>query len=167
MKHTFEIDGEEHGLWLSPGVGGYRLHLGDALIGPIAFAEHGADRGVLSIGLDAEPVRFAIDGDTLHLHMRGQTRVLRFLDPLRTLASASDEAGHLAARAPMPGVVIATKVAAGDAVSAGAALMVIESMKLETVIRAPHDGVVDQVHVKNGDSFDRDAVLVTLSAEGH
>jgi biotin carboxyl carrier protein len=40
-------------------------------------------------------------------------------------------------------------------------------MKLETVIRSLEDGVVDQVHFKEGDSFDRDAVLVTLSQGGH
>jgi biotin carboxyl carrier protein len=41
--------------------------------------------------------------------------------------------------------------------------MVIESMKLETPIRAPQAGVVERIHVKDGDSFDRDAVLATLS----
>ena len=42
-------------------------------------------------------------------------------------------------------------------------LMVIESMKLETSIRASQEGAVDRVHVREGESFDRDAVLVTLS----
>ena len=166
MNHAFQIDGEDHQLWLSPGIGGYRLHLHDDLIGPIAFSERGAGRGVLTIAGETTPVRFAIDGETIYLRIRGQTLALRYLDPLRTLASASNDAGHLVARAPMPGVVVATRVAPGETVAAGAALMVIESMKLETVIRSPKDGVVDQVHFKEGDSFDRDAVLVTLSEEG-
>jgi len=45
----------------------------------------------------------------------------------------------------------------------GTVLMVIESMKLETQIRASQDGIVERLHVKDGDSFDRDAILVTLS----
>lgn len=44
----------------------------------------------------------------------------------------------------------------------GTVLMVIESMKLETQIRASQDGIVERLHVKDGDSFDRDAILVTL-----
>nr|WP_246501825.1 acetyl-CoA carboxylase biotin carboxyl carrier protein subunit [Mesorhizobium amorphae] len=67
----------------------------------------------------------------------------------------------------MPGVVVATSVLPGEAIAAGTALMVIESMKLETVIRSSQDGVVDRVHFKEGESFEQDAVLVTLSAEGH
>jgi acetyl/propionyl-CoA carboxylase alpha subunit len=167
VNHAFEIDGEDHPIWLSPGSGGYRLRVRDELIAPILLSEQGIGRGILTIAGEAEPVRFAIDGETIHLHLRGQTRILRYLDPLRTFASANNEAGHLAARAPMPGVVVATRVSPGEAVSAGTALMVIESMKLETVIRSPKDGVVDQIHFKDGDSFDRDAVLVTLSEEGH
>jgi acetyl/propionyl-CoA carboxylase alpha subunit len=166
VNHTFEVDGEDHQVWLSPGPGGYRLRLRDGVIAPIAFCEQDSGRGVLHIAGRAEPVRFAIDGETIHLHIGGQTRIVRYLDPLRTLASISDAAGHLVARAPMPGVVVAARVSPGEAVGAGAALMVIESMKLETVIRSPQDGVVDQVHFKQGDSFDRDAVLVTLSGEG-
>jgi acetyl/propionyl-CoA carboxylase alpha subunit len=166
VNHAFEMNGEDHQIWLSPRSGGYRLRLGDKLIGPITFSEQGDGRGILVIAGEAEPVRFAIDGETIHLHLRGETRILRYLDPLRTLASADSDAGHLIARAPMPGVVVATKVSSGEVVSTGSALMVIESMKLETVIRAPKDAVVDQVHFKEGDSFERDAILVTLSEQG-
>jgi biotin carboxyl carrier protein len=38
-------------------------------------------------------------------------------------------------------------------------------MKLETTIRAWHDGLVADLHVAAGQSFDRDAILVTLVAE--
>jgi 3-methylcrotonyl-CoA carboxylase alpha subunit len=166
VDHRLEIVDEDHQLWLSPCSGGYRLRLGDQLMAPVTFSEQGEGRGLLRLVGETLPVRFAIDGDTVHLHIAGQTRSVRYLDPLRILAVAQEEGDHLAARAPMPGVVVATRVSPGEQVAAGAALMVIESMKLETVIRAPKDGIVDQVHVKDGDSFDRDAVLVTLSQEG-
>ena len=69
-------------------------------------------------------------------------------------------------RAPMPGVVVTIAVLPGQPVSAGAALMMTESMKLETIIRSSQDGVVDGIHFKEGESFERDAVLITLSKEG-
>ena len=50
----------------------------------------------------------------------------------------------------------------GDAIAQGQIIIVIESMKLETSLKAPRDGVVDEIRSLPGSSFDRDAVLVTL-----
>nr|WP_274613211.1 acetyl-CoA carboxylase biotin carboxyl carrier protein subunit [Bradyrhizobium acaciae] len=66
----------------------------------------------------------------------------------------------------MPGMVVAIAVSPGDSVSAGTALMMIESMKLETIIRSPQDGIVERIHVKENENFEHDAALVTLSKEG-
>ena len=120
-------------------------------------------RGSLTITGTNEAAAFAVDGDVIHIHMRGRTRSLRYVDPLRALAAVDGDNGHNVARAPMPGTVVALKVAPGDAVTAGTVLIVIESMKLETQIRASQDGIVERLHVKDGDSFDRDTILVTLS----
>jgi acetyl/propionyl-CoA carboxylase alpha subunit len=163
VDHTFELDGAHHQLWLSRGPQGYRLRWQDKMIAPITFSHHAGGHGLLTIAGQSVPVRFAIDGDTIHMRIRGRTCTLRYLDPLRTLAHARTSTGHLVARAPMPGVVVTIKAAAGEVVAAGAPLMVIESMKLETVIRSPQDGVVEQIHLKEGDSFERDAVLATLA----
>ncbi|KRR06476.1 hypothetical protein CQ12_16750 [Bradyrhizobium jicamae] len=165
MNHSFEVDGVDFQLWLSPCQQGYRLRLHDKVIAPIAFSHQADSRGVLTIAGQREPVRYAIDGEMLHVRIRGRTCILRYCDPLRTLASTNQEAGHLVARAPMPGVVVKTNVSPGQPVSAGMELMTIESMKLETVIRSPQDGAVDRIHFNEGESFERDAVLVTLSEE--
>ncbi|MEZ5927452.1 MAG: biotin/lipoyl-containing protein [Parvularculaceae bacterium] len=44
--------------------------------------------------------------------------------------------------APMPGVITLLKAAPGDSVEAGATLLVMEAMKMEHAIKAPHDGVI-------------------------
>jgi len=41
----------------------------------------------------------------------------------------------------------------------------MESMKLETTIAAPREGIVQAVHVALGQTFERDAPLVTLKTE--
>jgi biotin carboxyl carrier protein len=163
MLHKFDLGSATRELWLAPTAGGYHLHVLDGWSGPVALAEETTGRGRLTVAGTSEAVAFAIDGDVIHVHMRGRTRSLRYVDPLRALASAGGDDGHNVARAPMPGTVVALKVAPGDAVTAGTVLMVIESMKLETQIRASQDGIVERLHVKDNDSFDRDAVLVTLS----
>jgi biotin carboxyl carrier protein len=42
----------------------------------------------------------------------------------------------------------------------------MESMKMETTIAAPRDGVVEAVHFAPGQTFDRDALLLSLEASG-
>jgi biotin carboxyl carrier protein len=163
MFHKFDLGGVTHELWLAPTAAGYHLHVLGAWAGPVALVDEAAGRGRLTVAGTSEAIAFAVDGDVIHVHMRGQTHLLRYLDPLRALASVDEDDGHNLARAPMPGTVVALKVAPGEAVTAGAVLMVIESMKLETQIRASQDGIVERLHVKDGDSFDRDAILVTLS----
>jgi propionyl-CoA carboxylase alpha chain len=63
----------------------------------------------------------------------------------------------------MPGLVIAVAVAEGQEVKAGEALAVVEAMKMENVLRAERDGVVQRVHVKPGDSLAVDAVILEFA----
>ena len=66
-------------------------------------------------------------------------------------------------KAPMPGLVVRVEVAAGQRVEAGAALVVVEAMKMENEIRALRGGVVEAVHVAAGEAVAKGAALVTLA----
>ena len=83
------------------------------------------------------------------------------------MARAADArlAGHWAARSPMPGAVIAVSVAVGDVVEEGAALAVVEAMKMEHTVRAPGRGTVTAVSTTAGTRVPLDAVLVELQLE--
>ncbi len=65
--------------------------------------------------------------------------------------------------APLPGGVISVSVAAGDAVTAGQLLVVVEAMKMEHRITAPADGTVDEVRVTVGQQVAAGDLLVVLS----
>jgi len=90
-------------------------------------------------------------GDTIFVHADGETWEVLAINPIE--AAAVGGGGANAVRAPMPGVVVSIAVATGDTVSEGQALMVIESMKLQTSIVAERDGVIEAV------CFDRDATF--------
>ncbi|MEM6914186.1 MAG: acetyl-CoA carboxylase biotin carboxyl carrier protein subunit, partial [Pseudomonadota bacterium] len=79
-------------------------------------------------------------------------------------AAGQGDAAEQALSSPMPATVTGVLVALGDAVAAGDTLMTLEAMKMETVIKAPHDGTVDAVHFQNGDSVKKGALLLGLSA---
>jgi propionyl-CoA carboxylase alpha chain len=61
---------------------------------------------------------------------------------------------------PMPGLLTALNVAAGDAVEAGQALAVVEAMKMENILRAEKAGTVKSVAAQPGDSLAVDAVIL-------
>ncbi|MGD9805124.1 MAG: acetyl-CoA carboxylase biotin carboxylase subunit [Hyphomicrobiaceae bacterium] len=64
---------------------------------------------------------------------------------------------------PMPGLVKAIHVAAGQEVKAGDALAVVEAMKMENILRAERDAVVKVINAKAGDSLAVDAVIMEFA----
>ena len=75
-----------------------------------------------------------------------------------------DEGGVL--RSPAPALVVATPVAVGDEVEAGAAVVVLESMKMETAIRAPFAARVKELPVITGSQVETGAALIKLEQVG-
>ncbi|MGZ8284201.1 MAG: ATP-binding protein [Allosphingosinicella sp.] len=61
---------------------------------------------------------------------------------------------------PMPGLLTALNVGAGDKVEAGQPLAVVEAMKMENILRAEKAGIVKSVSAKPGDSLAVDAVIL-------
>jgi biotin carboxyl carrier protein len=66
--------------------------------------------------------------------------------------------------APMPGKVVKVSVAAGETVTKGQDLVVVEAMKMEIKISAPAEGRVRAVHVAAGDPCDAGQVLVEMDS---
>jgi geranyl-CoA carboxylase alpha subunit len=112
-------------------------------------------------GVD-KTVTFAIDGAVLHLALDGESWTLEntLHAPARRAESASD--GRLTA--PMNGRVVAVHVAAGDAVEAGRALIVLEAMKMEHALSVPRAAQVKAVHVVAGAQVAPGQLLAELEA---
>lgn len=77
-------------------------------------------------------------------------------------AAPAGAAGAVAVKAPMPGNILDVKVAAGASVKAGDVLVILEAMKMENEICAPHDGTVGSVCVQKGASVQTGAALCTM-----
>jgi biotin carboxyl carrier protein len=105
-------------------------------------------------GRDAAPVAIAVDA-------HGWLIEFEVVEPWA--ASAHDGAGA-GPTTPVPGTVTHVAAAVGDEVEAGAALVVLEAMKMEHTIRADAAGTVTEIHVSVGQSVDAHTVVATVEA---
>lgn len=65
-------------------------------------------------------------------------------------------------KSPMPGTIVSVNVTAGQKVSKGDIVVVLEAMKMENEIMAPKDGTIAGISVNKGDTVDSGSVLVTI-----
>jgi 3-methylcrotonyl-CoA carboxylase alpha subunit len=135
---SVEVDGKRTAVRATRRGDGWRLDTGGELV-------------------DARVVR---QGEERHVFARGLRRRLRYVDPLAHAGEEAPHAGHLTA--PMSGTVVAVPAKVGDRVERGAALVVLEAMKMEHTIAAPAAGVVKAVHFAVGDRVPEGADLVDL-----
>ncbi|WP_415209133.1 acetyl-CoA carboxylase biotin carboxyl carrier protein subunit [Rudaea sp.] len=164
MHHAFRIGDEEYAVELSRSATGYRLHRDER---SDALRVQGELPGRATLIIDGREFDLvvAVAGDDVHVHLDGETFQLRHRHPLERLAMQGQGSADDTIRAPMPGSIVLVAVAVGDAVARGQTLLVMESMKMETTLIAPRDGVVQAVHFAQGRSFERDAVLLSLEPQ--
>ncbi|ENM5852641.1 sodium-extruding oxaloacetate decarboxylase subunit alpha [Vibrio mimicus] len=77
--------------------------------------------------------------------------------------AATNSQSAEAVAAPLAGTIFKIEVEQGTEVAEGDVLIVLEAMKMETEIRAARDGVVHELHVKEGDSVRVGASLLSLA----
>jgi 3-methylcrotonyl-CoA carboxylase alpha subunit len=82
-------------------------------------------------------------------------------DPIAHAADGAGEGGRLTA--PMPGKMVSFLTKAGDKVTRGQPLAVMEAMKMEHTITAPHDGVVQELLYAAGDQVAEGGELLRLA----
>jgi 3-methylcrotonyl-CoA carboxylase alpha subunit len=62
----------------------------------------------------------------------------------------------------MPGQIRALNVSEAEAVTKGQTLLVLEAMKMEIRVQAPRDGVVKKLFVEQGQTVEREQVLIEI-----
>ena len=159
-RFEFEFHGELHKAALTYlHDGALHLAIGDAA-GMLTFAQ---TSGGIDVQFAGQRIAASIylNSDTLHIFCAQGATQITAIDLLAHAGVAQAEGGRLTA--PMPGKVVSFAVKAGDKVSKGQALAVMEAMKMEHTIAAPLDGVVQELLYAPGDQVAEGAELLKLT----
>jgi len=119
--------------------------------------------GELCLLFDGCPITlyWASDGNQKWVSMNGCT--FRLEKPSsRSARRGSDTAQEKTLRAPMPAQVRSVQVSEGDAVVKGQTLLVLEAMKMEIRLQASQEGRIVHLSVQQGQTVERNQVLVEL-----
>lgn len=123
-----------------------------------------ANEAELTVNGVAYRVYIAQNDRKLFVHLGGRVWQLTAVDEFMD-AKVGGHKSDGALLAPMPGVVVEVSAVVGQRVCIGDNLMLIESMKLQSEMKAKVNGVVSRIAVTAGASFERNAVLIEIEAD--
>ncbi len=167
MKYEIVINGARRNVEFTPRTNG---------ASPVAFTvdgrpvEAGAiriSRGAYSILLGGRSLEVTAEETTAGLQIRtnGREFQVEIFDPRswrRRRGAGIELEGRQQLVAPMPGKIVRVLVAAGEQVSAGQGLLVIEAMKMQNEIRSPKSGIVEKV-AREGQTVNAGEILAIVS----
>ncbi len=157
---SLQCNGSEQTVKLS---GGAHLQ-GESLLcssQPAGDQAHGHSSASKRVPTEPQRRHIAIrQGATLYLEWAGELHAVSRVDPIAAVEASHQHHGGLTA--PMNGSIVRVLVETGQRVEAGTALVVLEAMKMEHSIRAPHAGVVKALYCAEGEMVGDGSVLVEL-----
>lgn len=111
---------------------------------------------------DYEGKTFTIRVNDNYYELSAKDRFDLLLEELGMEDLAASKANDL--KAPMPGMVLDILVSAGDKISKGDKLIVLEAMKMENVLKAEADATVKAIHAEKGKAVEKGQILVEFDA---
>lgn len=129
-----------------------------------AYRVESAGAGVWRVtsGARSEAVHVARDADGLWVHADGRVHRVE-ITRAGAVPRRRVRAQDAVLTAPMPGTVLSILAEVGQAVKAGDTVLMLEAMKMELPVRAPHDGTVTAVHCREGEMVQPGVVLVDIT----
>ncbi|MBU2924615.1 acetyl/propionyl/methylcrotonyl-CoA carboxylase subunit alpha [Colwellia sp. 1_MG-2023] len=100
-----------------------------------------------------------------NINLYRENGVFNFIHILPDCGQHDNENGHGGLTAPMNGTMISVLVKAGDTVSKNQPLVIMEAMKMEHTIKAPSDGIINEIFFQAGDMVDGGAELLAFSEQ--
>jgi biotin carboxyl carrier protein len=114
---------------------------------------------VIEANTKKKAYQIRVNGELFEVQLKDTTDL--FLDQLGVNTGKS--ANMSVVKAPMPGLIYQLPVQVGDKVAKGDVLVVLVAMKMENAIKATGDGEVKSIHIKLGDSVEKNQVMISFA----
>ncbi len=165
IRKTVTVDGTAHTVEVHGRDDALTARIDDATV-ELAVARSGtvAPPGATwQVTIDGRRVAATVlrDRDTVWIALDGEVHRRTASDEARA-GGAAGGVRSPRVTAPMPGKVLAVRVEVGQQVAAGDPLVVLEAMKMETIVSADGDACVKEVHVVAGAMIEPGQVLIVL-----
>ncbi len=161
MKYTYQNGNDKTTVEVEKSSQGYRVVLNgqEYDVSVLHFSQ-----GEISFGLGdhTQTAHWAVDGPRRWISLNGKTYVLTGTSGALKRGKEHGHSGERTILAPMPGHVRAVQVAVGDTVTQGQTLFILEAMKMEIRVQAPHSGQVAQLFVQPGQAVEREQPLAEV-----
>lgn len=155
-KLTFEVDNNPTGDKLLIDGTEHSVDLFEVSPGRFNMIIDGKSRMIEVVEREEKEAILKVDGQIVELGIKNETDLL--LERLGMNISSKKEVKEL--KAPMPGLVLDILVSPGDDISEGDALIVLEAMKMENILKAPSVAKVKSIEVEKGQALDKNAILI-------
>jgi len=113
---------------------------------------------IIVIDKAKKQVKLRINDKETTVNVKDELDVL--LDKMGMSTATNNKVDNI--KAPMPGLVLAIKVAEGDTIEKGSPLVILEAMKMENIIKSAGGGVVKKITVKEGQAVEKNELLIEV-----
>lgn len=107
----------------------------------------------------AKTYTIRVNGESYTMEMQDELDLM--LSRLGMQSGANTKINQI--KAPMPGLVLHTRVEVGQEVKKDDPLLVLEAMKMENILKSPGEGVVAKIHVEKGQAVEKNQLLITFA----
>jgi biotin carboxyl carrier protein len=166
MKYIAEVDGLEFPVEI---IDDQHVRFGEEVLEVDLAAVSGEPLYSLIVNNESFEGYVYPDEDDWQVLLQGQFYQVRVEDErekrLRTASETVERPGaEFVLKSPMPGLVIAVLVNEGQQVEKGQTLLILESMKMQNELRAPHAGIVARLRIKVGETMQQKQILLNIVA---
>lgn len=110
-----------------------------------------------------EDLAYMLKGNKVFIYKNGLEYSFEFLDEkaIRRLSSSGgmNAGGPIVIKSSMPGKIVKILKSEGDEVKEGEAVVIMEAMKMENEMKAPYDGIIKEIFVKEGENIESNTKL--------
>lgn len=166
MKYNVQIGSKEFPVTVHKTESGFSVEVGKKVFSfSSLYSSHPSSWNLIH---EKEPlsIQSEIQENQILFWVKGEKTVAQVHEAMGSKASRLSRTGRAAIKGKtkitslMPGLVKKIKINVGDSVAKGQGLLVIEAMKMENEIVSPHDGIVENIYVKENQTVEGNDLLI-------